>query len=83
LVATRVAPHAVKGPAPDLSSFRTYLARLSAGYGGFRSGENDSSLKSGPFPLRCRISSQRFWTSRRPVLPQPGAVLLCHSRLGS
>jgi hypothetical protein len=28
----------------DLSSFRTYRARLSTGYGGLRSGENDSSL---------------------------------------
>jgi hypothetical protein len=35
----------------DLSSFRTYLARLSAGYSRFRSGENDSSLGNRPlFP---------------------------------
>ena len=60
----------------DLSSFRTYLARLSAGYSRFRSGENDSSLGNRPFSPTAPDFPQALLTSRRPVLPQPGAVLL-------
>jgi hypothetical protein len=69
-------------PAADLSSFRTYLVRLSAGYGGFRSGENESSLKTGPVSPTVPDFFQALLTSRRPVLPQPGAVLLGNNRFG-
>ena len=47
--------------AADLSIFRTYLARLSAGYGGFRGGENDSSLGNRPcFPYGAGLPPSRF-----------------------
>jgi HSP20 family molecular chaperone IbpA len=65
-----------RSPAVDLSSFRTYLARLSAGYSRLRSGENDSSLGNRPFSPTAPDFPQALLTSRRPVLPQPGAVLL-------
>jgi hypothetical protein len=55
--------------AVGLSSFRTYAARLSAGYSGFRSGENDSSLgKRRRFPYGARFPPTLL-TSGRPVPP--------------
>ena len=55
--------------AGGLSSFRTYPARLSAGYRGFRSGENESSLGKRPrFPTAPDFP-QTLLTSGRPVPP--------------
>ena len=51
-------------------------ARLSAGYGGFRSGENESSLRKRPrFPYGAGFSSNAS-DKRAPGSPQPGAVPL-------
>jgi hypothetical protein len=62
--------------AVGLSSFRTYPARLSAGYRGFRSGENESSLGKRPrFPDGAEFSPNAS-DKRAPGSPQPGAVPL-------
>ena len=62
--------------AVGLSSFRTYPARLSAGYGSFRSGENESSLGKRPrFPCGAGFSFNAS-DKRAPGSPQPGAVPL-------
>jgi hypothetical protein len=61
--------------ATDLSSFRIYLPRLSTGYGGFRSGEEDSFLGNRPrFPHGGGFPPKRF--CRAPGSPRPGAALL-------
>jgi hypothetical protein len=55
-----------------LSSFRTYPARLSAGYRGFRSGENESSLGKRPrFPDGAGFSPNAS-DKRAPGSPPTG-----------
>jgi len=70
-----------RSPAVDLSSFRTYLARLSAVYGCLRSGENDSfSRKPAPFPYGAGFPPSAS-DKQAPGSPPTGRRSLGRSRL--
>jgi hypothetical protein len=72
-------------PAADLSSFRIYLGRFSAGYDGFRSGRTTVLSETGPrFPLSmpgtlrlARIAQTTALAAREHIAAEGDHVARC------